>query len=236
MCVGETLGRELFCPTAWFLEPLLLCAASLGLGDTSVGGRWGPPASAGGAWLGGWSLCPRAPRPPLAELTPSPEAPDHPLSLGPSSLFSGENRGCWAHRMRHPHPEPTAFLLEKYIFVGEQWGLEPRWRQAPGSSAQKVSWRPLSWGAIDRISPKSLWNPVSSLVVGSFPIWRGGSCRANVSVSCVVFSPSDRRCQGTNGYSVLCPQSPQLLSPTPTEVTARPQPAPSLLMMPPPGL
>lgn len=43
-------------------------------------------------------------------------------------------------------------------------------------------------------------------------------------------------CQGTNGYSVLCPQSLQLLSPTPTEVTARPQPAPSLLMMPPPRL
>lgn len=47
-------------------------------------------------------------------------------------------------------------------------------------------------------------------------------------------SPRDRLVPGLTGSPVLCPQSPQLLSPTPPEVTA-PQPA-HLLITPLPGL
>lgn len=47
-------------------------------------------------------------------------------------------------------------------------------------------------------------------------------------------SPRDRLVPGLTGSPLLCPQSPQLLSPTPPEVTA-PQPA-HLLITPLPRL
>lgn len=153
-------------------------------------------------------------------LHPNPQGPEV-LPLWPLSLFSQENRGRWAHGVAPPRtlsqqpPFSQKRLLEK-AWCTRGAGMETRSRagteQRPGDLFLGV--------------PLTVFLRKESLGLMTGPSLVGGGSR-----HVAVCGP-----RALTGCSVLCPQLPQSLSPTLTEVTTPPcQPSPAVCRPAPPG-